>query len=303
MIERVVDARIHAAGLVESALAAPLGQDDALRAVGPFAIIAHALPHSVEPGALPPDFDVRPHPHIGLAAITYLLQGHITHRDSLGSRQEIGPGGLNYMIAGRGVVHSERFERVRLLGGTVELLQILLALPDGHEDAEPSFASMDSARVPRITESGATIVWLAGGAPQVDAPVRFPAPLFLCDVELTPGARYRPPEGLVDRAVYVLRGAIDVDGTRVSPQQVAVLAPGAALITASEPARILAFGGEPVGPRHMWWNYIHSSLERIEVARAEWRAGKVPLPPGDTESFAAAPPDHGRPLLRLNMGR
>jgi redox-sensitive bicupin YhaK (pirin superfamily) len=137
MIESVVEARTYAAGLVESALAAPLGRDEALRSVGPFAIVAHALPHTVEPGALPPDFDVRPHPHIGLAAITYMLQGHITHRDSLGSRQEIGPGGLNCMIAGRGVVHSERFERVRLLGGTVELLQVLLALPDGHEDVEP----------------------------------------------------------------------------------------------------------------------------------------------------------------------
>jgi redox-sensitive bicupin YhaK (pirin superfamily) len=303
MIERVVDARIHAAGLVESALAAPLGRDDALRAVGPFAIVAHALPQSVEPGALPPDFDVRAHPHIGLAAITYMLQGHITHRDSLGSRQEIGPGGLNCMIAGRGVVHSERFERLRLLGGTVELLQVLLALPDGHEEVEPSFASMDAAHVPRVTEGGATILCLAGSAAQVDAPVRFPAPLFLCDVELEPGAHYRPPEGLAERAMYVLRGAIDVDGTRVHPQQVAVLAPGASLITASAHARILAFGGEPVGPRYIWWNYIHSSLDRIEAARAEWRAGKVPLPPGDTESFAPSPPDDGRPLLRLNMGR
>jgi redox-sensitive bicupin YhaK (pirin superfamily) len=300
MIESVTDARSFTAGLIRAALAAPLGTEREPRTLGPFAVIAHSLPLHVEPGALPPDFDVRAHPHIGLAAITYLLDGHVTHRDSLGSRDEIGPGGMSYMIAGKGVVHSERFERVRLLGGRIQLLQILLALPDGAEEAEPAFHSVEASRVPRTAEHGAAIHWLAGGpTPEAD-PVRFPGPMFLCDVHLEPGARYRPPEGLQERAVYVLSGAIEAGSARAGAQQVAVLAPGAALAAGTEGARILAFGGEPVGPRYMWWNFIHSSLERLEAAKAEWRAGKTALPPGDTESFIPAPPDDGRPLLRLN---
>jgi redox-sensitive bicupin YhaK (pirin superfamily) len=301
MIESVTDARAFSAGLVRSALAVPLGTEREPRMLGPFAVIAHALPLQVEPGALPPDFDVRPHPHLGLAAITYLLDGHVTHRDSLGSRHEIGPGGMNYMIAGSGVVHSERFERVRLLGGTIELLQILLALPDGSEDVAPAFHSVEPYRVPRTEAQGTAIHWLAGGPTVPDAPVRFPAPMFLCDVSLEPGARYRPPEGFPERAVYVLSGALEAGSARIGAQQVAVLAPGAMLAAGTEGARILAFGGEPVGPRYMWWNFIHSSLERLEAAKAEWRAGKTVLPPGDTESFIPAPPDDGRPLQRLNV--
>src|SRR6478735_7633944 len=130
MLETVHAARQFSAGLVRSALGAPIGEQAKPRSVGPFVLVAHALPFESAPGELPPDFDVRPHPHIGLAAITYMLDGNITHRDSLGSRLEVGAGGLNFMIAGRGVVHSERFDRVRTLGGKLQLLQVLMALPD-----------------------------------------------------------------------------------------------------------------------------------------------------------------------------
>jgi redox-sensitive bicupin YhaK (pirin superfamily) len=297
MIERVSDARAFDAGLLRAALAAPLDQDGQLRMVGPFVVVAHVLPLRVEPGALPPDCDVRPHPHIGLVAITYMLDGHVTHRDSLGSRVEIGPGGLNCLVAGRGVVHSERFERIRLLGGTLELLQILIALPDGAEEAEPTFDS--TASVPAITEEGATIRWLAPGSKEVGAPVRFPAPILLCDVQLPAGARFRLPEDVPERAAYVIDGAIEVDGTRIGRTQVVRFAAGPGVVDAREPARILVFGGEPSGPRTMWWNFIHSSMERIDAAKAAWRAGETPLPPGDTESFTPAPPDDGRPLHRL----
>jgi len=301
MIESLTNARAFSAGLVKTAVAVPLGSEDALRMVGPFAVVAHALPYAVEPGALPPDFDVRPHPHVGLAAITYMLDGYLTHRDSLGSRREVGPGEINYMVAGRGIVHSERFERLRLLGGRLELLQILLALPEGAEDAEPTFSWVESARVPRSSEDGATIRWLAAGAGVVDAAVCFPAPMYLCDVQLEPGAPYRVPEGFGERAVYVLSGALEVDGARVGPQQVAVLAQGPVVIAAREGARVLSLGGDPVGPRYMWWNYIHTSLERLEAAKAAWRAGALRLPPGDTESLTPCPPDHARPLQRLSF--
>ncbi len=296
MIERIVDARQFSAGSIRTALAAPVGPEGAPRAIGPFAVVAHALPLATPPGELPPDFDVRPHPHIGLAAVTAMLDGHATHRDSLGSRQEVGAGGVNFMIAGRGVVHSERFERLRTLGGTLELLQILLALPDGHEDSEPRFAHVSSTDVPQTIEGGAVVRRLAGD----ETTLAFPAPMFLHDVQLEPGARFHVPAGYRERAVYVLSGAIEVDGVAIGKQQTALVAAGDATLSATAPARVLAFGGEPVGPRYLWWNFIHSRRERLEAARAAWRAGDFTLPPGDTESFTPAPPDHGRPLQHLN---
>jgi redox-sensitive bicupin YhaK (pirin superfamily) len=298
MIETVIDSPRHAAGLIESALGAPIHSSGGMRTVGPFVVIAHVLPLEVEPWALPPDFDVRPHPHIGLVAISYMLDGYITHRDSLGSHHEIGPGGVNYMFAGRGVVHSERFERLRLHGGKLQMLQILLALPDGHEESEPRFISTHAA--PETIEGGAAIRYLGSAPERANAGVLFPAAVLLCDVTLEAGGRYPVPEGFAERAVYVLEGIVEVDGTPVGPQKTGTLAPGPAIITGVQPARVLVFGGEPVGPRYMWWNFIHSSLERLEAAKSEWRAGGVLLPPGDTEAFAPAPPDDGRPLSRLN---
>ncbi|MBZ0232165.1 MAG: pirin family protein, partial [Deltaproteobacteria bacterium] len=221
MIDSLVDARQFAAGAIRTALAAPVGPDDAPRTIGPFAVVAHALPLASPPGELPPDFDVRPHPHIGLAAVTCMLEGHTTHRDSLGSRQEVGPGGVNFMIAGRGVVHSERFERLRTLGGTLELLQILLALPDGHEELEPRFVHVAPADVPRSSEGGALVRRLAGD----DTALPFPTPVFLHVVQLEPGARYLPPAAHRERAVYVVSGAIAIDGSPVRAQQTALLAP------------------------------------------------------------------------------
>jgi redox-sensitive bicupin YhaK (pirin superfamily) len=300
MLELVHVGRQYSAGLVKSTLAAPVGEEGRPRAVGPFAVLAHALPWESAPGDLSPDVDVRPHPHIGLAAITYVLDGSVTHRDSLGSRQEVTAGGLNFMIAGRGVVHSERFDRVRTLGGKIQLLQVLMALPDGFEDMDPSFVHVVAERIRQTETSGATVRVLAGATDGEQALLGFPVPVFLHDVRLEPGARYRPPDAFGERALYLLSGAIDVGGQRIDAARTAVLSAGNAVATAVERARLLAFGGEAVGPRYMWWNYIHSSLERIESARAQWRAGSVPLPPGDTESFAPAPPDQGRPLHRLN---
>lgn len=300
MLEAVVDARLASAGLIRTALAAPIGPDHRPRTIGPFAVVAHVLPVELEPGTLPPDFDVRPHPHIGLAAITYLFDGHVTHRDSLGSRHELAPGAIGYMVAGRGVVHSERWDRLRPLGGRLEMMQLLLALPDGAEDGAPSFVPVAADRVPRRADAGAIVRVLAGGVDGVDAPTTYPAPVFLHDVELAPGARYAPPPELRERAVYVLAGAIEVAGTRVHAQQTALLAPGAAVVTGAGAARVLAFGGAPVGPRYLWWNFLHSSRERLEAAKVAWRAGDLPLPPGDTESFTPAPPDDGRPLHHLN---
>jgi len=304
MIEQTVEARQHFAGQVRTALAAPIvGDAHSARSVGPVVFVAHVLPMSVEPGALQPDFDVRPHPHIGLSAITYMLQGYVTHRDSLGSRAEVGPGGMNYMIAGRGVVHSERFDRLRTLGGCVELLQILLALPDDAEEMEPGFTHIDAKCIPEFERDGTRVRSLLGQSQENRVTVRFPQPAFLQDVTLEPGGCYRPPNDYPERAVYVLEGKVEIDGMGVKSQQTAILGLGETVVRSPGRARVLAFGGNPVGPRYMWWNYIHSSLERLEEAKADWRAGRVPLPDGDTEAFTPAPPDEGRPLVRLNSSQ
>jgi hypothetical protein len=292
VIAAVHDAPVHTgAGQIRSALGAPIGPRDRPRAIGPFAVFIHALPLEIAAGTLPPDFDVRPHPHIGLAAISYLMSGYLTHRDSLGSRVELGPGGLGFMVAGRGVVHSERFDRLRTLGGTLELLQLLLALPDGHEDCEPSF--LHTAEVAAVVDGGATVRAL-------HAACRFPAPLLCVDVQLAAGGRHVVAEEHPERAIYVVDGEVEIDGQRVAAQQTAVLGDGPARVVAAQPARVVAFGGEPVGPRYSWWNYIHSSLHRLADAKAAWRGGAMARPPGDTEAFTPAPPDDGRPLLKLN---
>ena len=281
-------------------LAVPIGPDDRLRTIGPIAALGLHAPHDWPAQALPPDADFRPHPHIGLAAITYVLHGHMTHRDSLGSRQEVGAGGLNCLIAGRGVVHSERFERTRVLGGTQSHMQILVALPDGREDLYPSFTHVAADRVPQTTHDGVTTRALVDSTPGATSALDLPMSVFVHDVQLALGARYPVPMGFDARAIYVLSGAIELAGQRVEAHQTAVLGEGAASAIALEDARVIAFGGERVGPRYMWWNFLHSSLERLDEAKAAWRQGKMTLPPGDTESFAPAPPDDGRPLRRFN---
>ncbi|MCA9678597.1 MAG: pirin family protein [Myxococcales bacterium] len=237
----IVDAQRHRGG----AQAAPVGPPERLRSIGPFAMVAHILPVQLAPGELPVDMDVRGHPHIGLAAVTYVLDGAITHRDNLGIRREIVPGAVGYTVAGRGVVHSERFERLRLLGGHFEMFQILLALPDGLEDIEPSFAYHE---VPESVVGPGVVVRALHPA------LAFPAPLLLEDVRIEPGASHVVPDVGRERAVYVLAGDVEVGGERAHAQQTVLLGPGPATVTASSAARVLAFGGEPVGPRYQWWN-------------------------------------------------
>jgi redox-sensitive bicupin YhaK (pirin superfamily) len=279
-------------------MAAPLDFEKAPRSVGPFAIVVHQSFKDMPPGALPVDADVRCHPHIGLAAISYVVDGAVTHRDSLDNRCELRAGELGVTISGRGVVHSERAQSFEALGGAFELFQLLLALPDGNEDVEPAFFRLASKEIPIAKDGGATTRWLLPRPP--DLPPGFPTttPILLADVSLETGATWSPPD-VPEQALLVRSGQLEIDKTRVRAGQIAVVRPDT-VIRATEPTSLLAFGGTNVGPRHVWWNYIHSSRERIEVARAEWRAGKVPLPAGDTESFTPSPPDEGRPWRILN---
>lgn len=275
----------------------PNGPEDSPRMVGPFAMVGLLEHLGIEPGALPVDVDVRGHPHIGLCAITYMLRGHVTHRDSLGNRRELGPGCAGLTIGGRGVVHSERFERLRLFGGDLALIQILVALPEALEDMEPTFEFLPGEDVLEERPPGVTARWLV----RDDAPtgtLRLPFGALLADVAMTDGARWTPP-GAEERAAFVLEGSLRA-GDVVVPAGLGLALDAGEAIDAVGPSRALVFGGPRSTPRFGWWNYLHSRLEAIEAARAAWRAGTVPLPPGDTESFTPAPPDAGRPLRRYN---
>ncbi len=280
-------------------LAAPIDPDGAPRTVGPFAVVAHVKMPATPPGVLPVDVDVRPHPHIGLAAISYVLDGAITHRDCLGNRRELRAGDVGGTVSGRGIVHSERFERNRLLGGAFEMFQMLLALPDGHEDVEPSFFHRPQEELPTSSGDGATVRWLLPSPPEAPSAMPSATPILLADVTLESNARWSLPD-VPERAVYVREGEVEIGASRVRAGQVAVVTPGDAYVRALESARLLVFGGAGVGERYLWWNYIHSSLDRIEAAKAAWRQGRVKLPGGDTESFTPCPPDDGRPLMHLN---
>jgi redox-sensitive bicupin YhaK (pirin superfamily) len=282
-------------------LAAPIDPDGMPRTIGPFAVFVHTQMQVSPPGALPVDADVRPHPHIGLTAISYVLEGAITHRDSLGNRRELFAGDMGGTVSGRGIVHSERFERNRLLGGGFEMFQLLLALPDGFEDVEPSFFHRANEEIPTARGDGTTVRWLFPSPPGAPTGIPIPTPVLLADVALESNAGWSLPE-VSERALYVREGEIEVRSSRVRAGQVAVVGPGEASVRAAAAARFLAFGGAGVSARYLWWNYIHSSLERIEAAKAEWRQGRVKLPDGDTESFTPCPSDEGRPLRQLNRG-
>lgn len=289
---------------IDTVLVAPLGlfETDRPRAVGPIALIAHVLPISVPPGELPQDVDVRPHPHIGVAALSYMLDGHLTHRDSLGSRRELGPGDVGYLVAGRGAVHSERFARLRVVGGTVSVLQILLALPEDSEGMSPSFSHLAAKDLVESREAGCVVRVLLGSTGDLVSPLRFPAPVFMHDVQLLPGGEYAVPD-LGEGGVYVLEGELTIGDALVSAQERAIFSGEQVTVRSESGARLLAFGGEPLGPRYMWWNFVHSSLHAIDAAKAEWREGRMKLPDGDTESFTPAPPDDARKLYRLNGDR
>ena len=266
------------------------------RMVGPFVFFDHMGPVDFAPG-LPRSVDVRPHPHIGLATVTYLLEGEITHRDSVGSLQPIRPGEVNWMTAGRGITHSERFERARAEGGRMDGLQAWVALPDGCEEIDPGFAHFDAGELPAFDEPGLRGRLVAGDALGLRSRVPVHSPLFYLHLELADGAAVPLPADAPERAVYVARGEVEAGGAVYGPGHMLVVAPGATgTIRARGEATVMALGGEPVGPRYLDWNFVSSSRERIEQAKADWRAGRMKLPDGDDAEWIplpepAAPPN------------
>lgn len=292
MIELVIPARRRDLGGFEVGrlLPAPLR-----RMVGPFVFFDHMGPADF-PKGLPRSVDVRPHPHIGLSTVTYLLDGEIMHRDSVGSRQPIRPGEVNWMTAGRGITHSERFEKARAQGDRLDGLQAWVALPEALEDSDPGFIHFDAAALPAFDEAGVRGRLVAGSALGLDAPVPVASPLFYLHLELADGARFSLPAEHAERAVYIARGAAEVDGHVVAAGQMAVLAAARAVdVVARGPAIVMALGGEPVGPRFIEWNFVASRRERIEQAKADWRAGRMRLPVGDDADYIPLPPDPQAP--------
>jgi redox-sensitive bicupin YhaK (pirin superfamily)/predicted CoA-binding protein len=253
------------------------------RSIGPFVFLDHMGPE--EAG----EISVRPHPHIHLATVTYLFDGAIHHRDNLGSHQVIEPGAINWMTAGKGIVHSERSQGAGRMHG----LQLWVGLPRAVEESAPAFTHYPAAALPSFSADGAHVRVLVGTTYGVSSPVHTLSPMFYLDVKLDPGARLGMPGGHEERAVYVIDGEASIDDTRLEPGKLAVVARNATPVISSEiGARLVLLGGAPLdGPRYMWWNFVSSSKDRIIQAAHDWRAGKFPVVPGDDQEFIPAPPE------------
>src|SRR5690554_6741316 len=264
------------------------------RMVGPFIFFDHMGPVQLARG-IPETVDVLPHPHIGLSTITYLFEGEIMHRDSIGSQQPIRPGEVNWMTSGSGITHSERFEKGRAVGGPMDGIQAWVALPEEREEMDPGFWHYPADQLPTFDEGGVGGRLIAGRLAGVRSPAAVDSPQFYVHWQLRAGSRVSLPAEYPERAVYVANGEAEVAGQRIEPGSMAVLAPGkAATIVALGDAVVMALGGEPVGRRYIDWNFVSSSKERIEQARADWAAGRMKLPDLDNDEFIPLPPKVGR---------
>lgn len=256
------------------------------RMVGPFVFLDHMGPADFAPGH---GVDVRPHPHIGLATVSYLFEGELHHHDSLGTLQTILPGEVNWMTAGRGIVHSERTRpETRAQGYRLDGIQAWVALPDEAEETDPTFAHIGAEELPRFEEGGVSGTVIAGHFFGLSG-VPGRSPLFYAHIEMGQGTRFALPDTYSERAAYVAKGAVKVGDTVLQTGSLAVFGRGDAVLDAEQPCRLMLLGGEPVGQRHIWWNFVSSSLERIERAKADWAAGRLALPPTDSAEFIALP--------------
>jgi len=259
------------------------------RMVGPFIFLDQMGPAIFPAGE---GLDVRPHPHIGLATLTYLVEGSIFHRDTLGSAQNILPGDVNWMTAGRGIAHSERSSPESRLGARqMTGIQSWLALPRAHEETEPAFFHHDAAAMPILTDTGVTLHLVAGEAFGASSPVKIFCSTLYADITLTTGAAVPLPDEHEERAIYLISGSVEIAGEIFTPPTLLAFRPADRItIRATTNARFIMLGGEPVdGPRHLWWNFVSSSKDRIEQAKQDWTSGKFGLPPGDDQEWIPLP--------------
>ena len=255
----------------------------AMRSVGPFVFFDHMGPATFAPGT---GIDVRPHPHIGLATVTYLFEGEIVHRDNLGFVQPIRPGAINWMTAGRGIAHSERTgDALRESGSRLHGLQLWVALPKAHEETEPAFVHHPAKTLPEVAVDGVLLRVLAGRAYGVTSPVHTLSPLFYVEAKMPEGTTLAVPPEHVERAAFVVEGEVECDGERVVAPRMIVFARGVeSSLSAITNAHVMLLGGEPLdGERHLWWNFVSSSRERIEQAKRDWAEDRFAPIPGETE--------------------
>ena len=288
MIDLVIDQRRKDLGGFEVGRVLPYAPR---RMVGPFVFFDHMGPAEFQAG-LPRNVDVRPHPHIGLSTVTYLFEGQITHRDSVGSTQEIRPGEVNWMTAGRGITHSERFEALRAHGGRMHGIQAWVALPVEAEETDPGFFHHSAADLPTFEAKGVWARLIAGEMGGGRSPVKVASPMFYVHWALAAGAGAQVGSEYSERAAYVAQGVVEIDGRQLHEGQMAVFAPGAPVaVSAVTPALVMLLGGEPVGERFIEWNFVASSRERLEQAKADWRAGRMKLPDADDKEWIPLPGD------------
>jgi redox-sensitive bicupin YhaK (pirin superfamily) len=253
------------------------------RAVGPFVFFDHMGPVDFKVGN---GLDVRPHPHIGLSTLTYLFEGSITHRDTLGVEMEIRPGAVNWMTAGSGVAHSERSpQQARVNPQRLHGLQLWVALPKEKEDVAPSFDHYAAKDIPEFRLQGCTVRVVVGHLERNASPVRASSPMIYLDLDLAAGGSFETERPNDELAVYVVSGCVVIDGTSVPEGSLGVLKSGAQVrLKASEKSRVVVIGGEPLAePRHIWWNFVSSSKQRIERAKEDWRSGRFGRIRGETE--------------------
>jgi redox-sensitive bicupin YhaK (pirin superfamily) len=265
------------------------------RMVGPFIFMDHAGPVQIQPDVA--SMDVLPHPHIGLSTVSYLFGGKVTHRDSLGVEQIIKPGEVNWMTAGKGISHSERFEDPSVLaGGELEMIQTWVALPEKDEEANPTFTNYKENALPVFSEKGVWMRLIAGNAFGLENGVKTHSPLFYLHVVLDAGARFGLPKNYSERGIYIVKGSIEFGGRAYDPGQMLVFNGGVdPMIIAKEKTTLMLLGGEPLGERFIWWNFVSSRRERIEQAKADWKEGRIILPPNDNDQFVPLPEDKSRP--------
>jgi len=288
MISIVISARRHDLGGFEVGRVLPWSKR---RMVGPFVFFDHMGPVELAPH-LPRSMDVRPHPHIGLSTLTYLFAGEIVHRDSIGYDQVIRAGDVNWMTAGSGISHSERFDTMREHGGMLDGIQAWVALPEDQQEIAPAFVHIDGADLPHVMEPGTSLRVVAGTAFGRTSKLRTHSPLFYVHAHLDAGAQIDVPDTYSERAVYVAHGEIEIEGQRFTAGQMIVFAgKEAARVMCHQSATLILLGGEPVGPRYIWWNFVSASRERILRAGADWSEGRIPLPVGDDQEFIPLPRD------------
>lgn len=266
------------------------------RMIGPFIFMDHAGPVS-NPHVVPSDMDVLPHPHIGLSTVSYLFGGEVTHRDSLGVEQIIRPGEVNWMTAGSGIAHSERFEDPASLAGGLEMIQTWVALPERDEEAAPSFTNYKPDQLPIFTDKGVWMRLIAGNAYGLQSAVQTHSPLFYLHVVLERGALFGLPKEHAERGFYVVKGAVEVGGVTYGEGKMLVFTKGVdpRIVAKKEATTLMLLGGEPLGERFIWWNFVSSRKDRIEQAKEDWKQGRFILPPTDNSEFIPLPTDKSRP--------